>query len=88
MEFGARQLELTQAGIYLCDVAGPVQLGKDMGSGTPRGSRVGVLTGRGRGMGIKTRIPLRGMQCLGQTGMLVIELGPHRIRPCTISILL
>ena len=36
-------------------------LGKDRGSGTPRGSWVGVLTGRGTGTGIKTRIPFRGM---------------------------
>ena len=36
-------------------------LGKDRGSGTCGGSRVGVPTGRGRGTGMETCIPLGGM---------------------------
>ena len=36
-------------------------VGKDWGSGTRGGSRVGVPMGRGRGTGMETRIPLRGM---------------------------
>ena len=38
-----------------------LEVGKDRGSGTCGGLRVGVLTGRGRGTGIETRIPLGGM---------------------------
>ena len=37
-----------------------VILGKDRGLDTPRGSRVGALMGRGRGMDIRTHQPPRG----------------------------